>query len=90
VAKRTKMPTDANQRAKAIVDLVTGEREVVDPDEGKNPAAVEAGRRGGKKGGKARAEKLTAEERSSVARRAAQTRWASQRHATDSNGSESS
>ncbi len=30
------MPTDLNQRAKAIVDLATGEREVADPDEGKN------------------------------------------------------
>ncbi len=53
------MPTDLNQRAKAIVDLATGEREVAEPDERKNPAAVELGRLGGKKGGKARAEKLT-------------------------------
>lgn len=45
------MPTDLNQRAKAIVELATGEREVEDPDEGKNPAAVELGRLGGLKGG---------------------------------------
>jgi hypothetical protein len=38
------MPTDLNQRAKAIVDLATGEREARDPDEGKNPAAVALGR----------------------------------------------
>lgn len=49
-----------------------------DPYAGKNPAAVELGRLGGKKGGKARAEKLTAEERSEIARRAAQTRWAAE------------
>lgn len=39
-----------------------------------NPA-VELGRRGGKKGGKARAKKLTAEERSEIARKAARARW---------------
>lgn len=46
-----------------------------DPYEGKNPAAVELGRLGGKKGGKARAAKLTAEERSEAARKAAVARW---------------
>jgi len=65
------MPTDLNQRAKAIVDLATGEREVADPDEGKNRAAVELGRLGGAKGGKARAAKLTAEKRTAIAKKAA-------------------
>lgn len=46
-----------------------------DPYEGKNPAAFELGRLGGQKGGKARAEKLTAEERSAIARKASQARW---------------
>lgn len=46
-----------------------------DPYEGKNPAAVDLGRLGGKAGGKARAAKLTAEERSEIARRAALARW---------------
>ncbi|MCH7489678.1 MAG: hypothetical protein IID05_03185 [Gemmatimonadetes bacterium] len=41
----------------------------------KNPHAVALGRLGGKKGGKARAAKLTAEERSAIARKAAKTRW---------------
>lgn len=41
----------------------------------KNPAAVELGRRGGLKGGKARAERMTAEQRSSAARKAANSRW---------------
>ena len=47
-----------------------------DPYEGKNPAAVELGRLGGKKGGRARAEKMSQKERSAIARRAAQARWA--------------
>jgi hypothetical protein len=46
-----------------------------DPYEGKNPAAVELGRLGGLKGGKARAERLTPEERSAIAKNAADTRW---------------
>lgn len=41
----------------------------------KNPAAVALGRLGGLKGGKARAEKLSTEERQSIARNAAMTRW---------------
>jgi hypothetical protein len=47
-----------------------------DPYEGKNPAAVELGRLGGQKGGKARAEKMTAQERSAAAKKAAAARWA--------------
>ena len=42
---------------------------------GKNPNAVALGRRGGLKGGKARANKLTPEQRSEIARKSAQTRW---------------
>jgi len=42
----------------------------------KNPAAVALGRKGGKKGGPARAVKLTPEQRSESARRAVQARWA--------------
>jgi hypothetical protein len=43
--------------------------------EGKNPAAVALGRLGGKKGGAARAAKLTKEQRQEIARKAAQARW---------------
>ncbi len=43
--------------------------------EEKNPAAVELGRLGGLKGGKARAEKLTPEQRKEIARKAAKARW---------------
>jgi hypothetical protein len=47
--------------------------------EEKNPAAVELGRRGGLKGGKARAAKMTQEERTESARKAAKARWAKKR-----------
>jgi hypothetical protein len=46
-----------------------------EPPPGKNPYAVALGRRGGLKGGKARAERMTAEERSEAARKAAAARW---------------
>ena len=75
MVKRTKMPTDLNQRGKAIVDLATSDEDLPDPDEGKDPAAVALGRRGGQKGGQARAESLTPEQRSESARNAAQSRW---------------
>lgn len=75
--KRSSKPTDLNQRAAAIVAQSTDpDDEGDDPYEGKNPAAVELGRLGGLKGGKARAEKLTAEERSAIAKKAAEARWA--------------
>ncbi len=45
--------------------------------EGKNPLAVVLGRRGGLKGGKARASKMSANERSMSASKAAIARWAS-------------
>jgi hypothetical protein len=45
----------------------------------KNPAAVALGRLGGLKGGKARAEKLTPDQRSAIARRAAAARWSVRR-----------
>jgi hypothetical protein len=66
---------DVNEIARQIVDEVAGEREPFDPDAGKDPAAVALGRKGGLKGGKARAEKLTTEERSESARKAAVARW---------------
>ena len=72
---KRKRPRDISQRAKLIVDIATGEVEDEDPDAGKNPAAVELGRLGGKKGGKARAKKLTREQRSEIARKAALARW---------------
>jgi hypothetical protein len=73
--KRSSKPRDLAQMAKAIVDESTSEEPTPDPNAGKNPAAVELGRLGGLKGGKARAEKLTAEQRSEIAKKAAATRW---------------
>lgn len=72
-----KRPRDPNQLAKLVVDLATGEKCDDDrqPEAGKNPAAVELGRLGGLKGGRARAKNLTPERRSDIARRAAQARY---------------
>jgi hypothetical protein len=70
-----KRPRDPNALGKRIVDEAVGDAEPFDPDAGKDPLAVELGRRGGLKGGKARAAKLTPEERAESARRAAQARW---------------
>lgn len=72
--KRVKLPRDPNQRAKAILDIMTGEMtpELI-PE--KDAVAVESGRRGGLIGGKARAKKLSPERRSEIARRAAAKRW---------------
>jgi hypothetical protein len=66
---------DVNKLAASIVDEATGEAPKLDPDEGKDPAAVALGRQGGLKGGKARAAKMTAAQRSEAARKAAQARW---------------
>lgn len=74
---KLKRPRDTNQLAKAIVDLSTGETEEIDPNEGKDPNAVALGRKGGLKGGKARAAKLTPEQRSVIAKKAAKARWQS-------------
>lgn len=72
IDKPPKHPADVNQLAKRMIDLATGSK----PDApAKDPAAVALGRRGGLKGGKARAEKLSQEQRTDIARRAAQSRW---------------
>lgn len=68
------MPTDLNSLAAKITDMATNEQPEPD-DDGKNPAAVALGRLGGKKGGKARAEKLTPERRKEIAQKAAEKRW---------------
>jgi hypothetical protein len=57
-------------------DTIHQDREQpTEPLEGKNPAAVALGRLGGLKGGKARAAQLSPDERSEIAKRAAQARW---------------
>ena len=78
--KTPKRPRDPNQLAKMIVDLTTQSEPADDslassPSPVKNAAAVELGRLGGLKGGRARADSLTAEERSDIAKKAAAKRW---------------
>lgn len=68
-------PKDANQLAKLIADIATGETEDESTESEKNPAAVALGRLGGLKGGKARANSLTPEQRSEIAKKAAAKRW---------------
>jgi hypothetical protein len=69
-----KRPRDPNQLAKSIIDIATGQKPDRDPtpeEQGKDPAAVALG----KKGGKARADAMTAERRAEIARKAAKKRW---------------
>lgn len=76
--KRGQGPPDPNLLAFRVVQEATGEAEKSrppDPFEGKNPAAVTLGRLGGLKGGKARAQKLTPEQRAEIAKAAAAARW---------------
>jgi hypothetical protein len=75
---RKKRPADLNRLAASIVADATDE-EAADSYEGKNPAAVELGRQGGLKGGRARAAKLTPEQRSEISRKAAAARWQRER-----------
>ena len=72
---KPKRPRDPNQLAKLIVGIATGDVDDKDPDEGKDPAAVKRGRKGGAKGGAARAKKLSAQQRAETARKAAKKRW---------------
>ena len=65
-------PRDVNQLAKMIVDLSTGEI-----DEKPESVKAQSGRKGGLKGGKARAESLTPKKRSEIAKKAALARWKS-------------
>ena len=73
--RSSKRPTDPNELAKLMVDITTGEVEdnVSLPE--KNPAAVALGRLGGQRGGRARANSLTAEQRKEIAAKAAAARW---------------
>lgn len=73
---KPKRPRDTNVLAKRIVDEATGDAPPpADDQPKKNPAAVELGRLGGKKGGPARAKKLSAERRREIAKKAAGARW---------------
>lgn len=71
--RSSKPPKDENALAAFIVARSTSDELPRKPE--KNPAAVALGRLGGLKGGKARAAKLTADERRRIAKRAADARW---------------
>lgn len=72
--KRKKRPRDPIQLAKLIGDIATGQ--VEDREISKShPPYVSRGRKGGEKGGPARASKLTPDQRSEIARIAANARW---------------
>jgi hypothetical protein len=72
--KKPKRPRDLSLLAKKIVEIATEGEPAEEPSD-KNPHAVALGRLGGQKGGKARAEKLTPEQRKEIARKAAKARW---------------
>lgn len=74
--KVTKLPErDVNQLASAVLDHI----ERMADAGGKNPAAVALGRKGGLKGGRARMDAMTAEERKKLAVKAAKARWATKK-----------
>lgn len=69
-----------NRKTKKIVELVTGnpineDASPISAEREKNPAAVALGRLGGLKGGRARAESLSASRRTAIAKKAAKARW---------------
>jgi len=75
-SKKPKRSRDLNVLASEIVRAATeGEPETPAKEDRRNPHAVELGKLGGKKGGKARADKLTPEQRQEIARIAARARW---------------
>ena len=81
-SSRPKRPRDTSLLAKAIVDEATSEEPPEANEDTRDEiskAAAALGRRGGLKGGKARAKKLSAARRREIARKAAQARWAGKR-----------
>jgi hypothetical protein len=70
-------PEDINEIALRVVHAALDDDDIPTAliEREKNPAAVELGRLGGLKGGKSRANKLSAEERSAIAKKAAAARW---------------
>lgn len=72
--KKHQGPEDFAETAFRVFEEAIGEAPA-DTKPEKNAAAVELGRRGGLKGGKARADKLSPEQRSEIAKKAAQKRW---------------
>jgi len=73
--KRSSRQKDSSEIARHVLDAVVPDAEPPKPEKEKNPAAVTLGRLGGKKGGPARAAKLSAQKRKEIAKKAAVTRW---------------
>jgi hypothetical protein len=69
---------DGNQLAHRVAKIAAGEDVPSLKRRRKNPAAVSLGRRGGLKGGKARAAALSPEQRSEIAKKGAAARWKDQ------------
>lgn len=80
--RRSSKERDFATNALRVVEKAIGEHmdgtQLENPHAGKNPAAVALGKIGGRKGGKARAEKLSPSERKAIAKKAAEARWAKQ------------
>ena len=76
-SSKPKRPRDLNQLAASIVDAATSDVWETPAEPEKDPHAVALGRKGGLKGGKARAAKMTPEQRREIARKAAAARWKS-------------
>ena len=76
MSKTPPRPRDPNSLARRIVDIATGEDDDAPTDAAEKDVRMSRiGRDGGKKGGPARAENLTPEERSDIAKKAAAARW---------------
>jgi hypothetical protein len=79
VPKRSSKDHDFATVARRVVEQAIGEKldgsPLDDPNVGKNPAAVALGKLGGAKGGRARADKLSAGKRRAIAKKAAKARW---------------
>ena len=74
--KTPKVREDANTAAFRTLQEATGAApKTPDPDAGKGPAAVARGKKGGPKGGKARAAGMTPKQRTAHAKKAAAARW---------------
>lgn len=70
------MPRDSNQLAAAIVRMTTGQEPKPQPEpDTRNPAAVALSKLGASKGGKARAKKLSKQQMTEIAKKAAKARW---------------
>ena len=83
MAKKIKLPTDTNTRAKKIVDALTGDKDTKEVPADIIAAAAALGRKGGLKGGPARAAALSPKKRSAIAKKAAAARWGSKEDKED-------